>query len=85
MEMRRKRPLRDGLVALLVVAALLWLIVVVPFFVVGTGFSGGTVADGLSVTWRNAAAGDFISLSMVALTMSLVGLPWAIWVLWKER
>jgi hypothetical protein len=46
---------------------------------------GATVADGIRTTVENAAAGDALSVGMIALTLCLLGLPWALWVLVKER
>ena len=76
---------RDWLIAMLILSALLWLLAVVPFFLLGIGMSGSTVGAALSTTWQNATAGDPISIAMVLLTASLVGLPWAVWALIKER
>ena len=79
------RPLRDGIIAFLVVSALLCLVAVVPFFLLGTGMGGLTVWEGLNATWENAAEGEPISVAMLLLTAALIGLPWAAWALIKER
>ena len=79
------RPLRNAFIALLVVNALLWLVAIVPFFLLGIGMGGLTVWEGLNTTWQNAAEGDPISIAMLLLTALLVGLPWAAWSLINER
>ena len=73
------------MVAFFVGAALCWVILVVPLFALGIGMFGSTVAEGIRTTVENAAAGDAVSLAMIALTLCLAGLPWALWVLYKER
>ena len=78
-------PVRNALVAFFVVAALLWIVAVVPFFLLGIGMFGMTVAEGWRATTQNAAAGDLMSIAMTALTLCLAGLPWALWVLVKTR
>ena len=76
---------RDRIVAFFVVTALCWVVFVVPIFVIGIGMFGSTIADGLRTTAENAAAGDALSVAMVALTVCLLGLPWALGVLVGER
>jgi hypothetical protein len=76
---------RTVFIALLVVSALLWLVAVLPVFLIGIGMGGLTVWEGVNTTWQNAGGGDPISLAMLLLTASLVGLPWAVWSLIKER
>ena len=66
-------------------AALCWIVFVVPIFVIGIGMFGSTVVDGVRTTAENAAAGDALSVAMIALTLCLLGFPWALWVLVKER
>ena len=79
------RPFRSAFIALLVVSALLWLVAIVPYFLLGIGMGGLTVWEGLSTTWQNAAEGDPISLAMLLLTALLIGLPWAVWSLIDDR
>jgi hypothetical protein len=68
-----------------VVNALLWFIAVLPFFIIEIGMGGQSVSNGVALTIQTALSGDAISLVMTVATVSLIGLPWALWALARER
>jgi hypothetical protein len=77
--------LRYGMARFFIVSALLWLIAVPPLFLAGIGMGGLSVQRGVALTFQDALSGDAISIVMIVGAVSLIGLPWAIWALVRER
>ena len=63
----------------------MWLITVVPVFVLSIGMFGGSVTAGLVNLVEGAAGGEPIAVTMAALTLPLLGLPWLFWRLVNDR
>ena len=77
--------LRYIMARLFIVSALLWFIAVLPLFLLGIGMWGETVRVGVALTIQDALSGNAISLVMIVGTVALIGLPWALWALARER
>ena len=76
---------RDHVAAAIIFAVLCWLVFAVPIFLLGIGMFGATISDGIQSALNSAASGEAFSIIVIGLTLSLIGLPWALLVVGRDR